>query len=274
MCWMGISVLCDGEIVGGIGFCAVGALVAVSAAIFTPICYVFDSDGVSLCYVFLPTERYLWKDIHTVTVESIGSGTKATIFDFFYEWVFHLEGKTVGKSRFYMSGNIRKSFRTKYLLQKYWDGTITGYLFEDVKKWFNKRKAKKQTQIERHYTDEIVVKEREVRANAREWLQPFVDEAKLYDLEIKTEYLYVTSDFEEQRSRPQEGYTYTLLGSIARVNETDEDRIVMFSADLLYVRLGKTAYRGVCNEHAEELQVTLSDAFSEIRQHGFEAYCE
>lgn len=51
--------------------------------------------------------------------------------------------------------------------------------------------------------------------------------------------------------------------------------MVVFSVDLLYTRLGKTAYRGVCNEHAiEELQVTLSDTFGEIKQHGFEVYCE
>ncbi len=275
LCWGGINLLCNGETAWGIGVSAAGVLCIVSVAIFTPFCYSFDSEGVSLCYVFFPTERYLWKDIHAVTVESIKIGAKATIFDFFYEWVFHLKGKTVGKSRFYMSGNIRKSFRTKYLLQKYWDGTITGYLFEDVKKWYNKRKTKKQTQIEMHYTDEVVVKEREIRADVRKWIQPFTDEAKQLGLEIKTEFLYITSDFEEWKSRPREGYTYTVVGTIARFNETDEDRMVVFSVDLLYTRLGKTAYRGVCNEHAnEELQVTLSDTFGEIKQHGFEAYCE
>ena len=44
-----------------------------------------------------------------------------------------------------MNGYIRKTFRTKYLLEKYWDGTITGYLFEDVKNWINKRKKRKKS---------------------------------------------------------------------------------------------------------------------------------
>ena len=38
-----------------------------------------------------------------------------------------------------MNGNMRKSFRNKKLLEQYWDGTITGYMFENVKKWFQKR---------------------------------------------------------------------------------------------------------------------------------------
>lgn len=272
-----IEFLIDSDITWAVGLGIAALLFIIVPAIFTPYCYAFDSDGVSLCYIFLPVERYLWKDIHAIEVEdtSIDTASRANIFEFFYAYVFSIKGTNVGKNRFYMNGHIRKSFRTKHLLEKYWDGTITGYLFEDTKKWINKRKNKKHSQINAHLTDEIVPMEREIRAETREWLKPFVAQAKQYNLDIKTKYFYITEDFEEFNSRPKEGYTYTFVAEIAHFNETDENRIVVVSVDLLYVRLGKTSYRGVKNKHIkEELEFTFSDVLNGIRQNGIEIYCK
>ena len=277
LAWGTIDFFLDGENAWGAGFGIVAFLVIVLTAMFTPYCYAFDSEGVSLCYIFLPVERYLWKDIRAIEVDytNIGTGSHANIFSFFYAYIFSIEGRNVGKTRFYMEGHIRKSFRTKHLLEKYWDGTITGYLFEDTKKRINKRKQKKKSQIKSHLTDEIVPMEREIRSEAREWLAPFVARAKQYDLDIKTKYLYITNDFEELNSRPQQGYTYTLFAEIARFGETNENRIVVVSVDLLYVRLGKTSYRGVKNKNAkEELEFTISDTLNEINKNGIESYCK
>ena len=136
-------------------------------------------------------------------------------------------------------------------------------------------KEKKQKQIKAHLTDEIVPMEREMRAKAKEWLEPFVAQAKCYDLEIKTKYLYITDDFEEFNSRPQEKYTYTLVAEIAHFDETDENRIVVVDVELLYVRLGKTAYRGVQNAHAkEEFDDIFSNVLNEVCKNGIEAYCK
>ena len=270
-----IDFFTDHEIAWGFGFAIVALLFTVPPAFFTPYCYAFDSEGVSLCYIILPTERYLWKDIYAIEVEDTSTSSKTILIDFFYAYVFAIQGTTVGKNKFYMNGHIRKSFRTKYLIEKYWDGTITGYLFEDTKKWINKRRTKKQKQIKAHFTDEIVPMEREIRKEAREWLKPFVEQAKEQNLDIKTTYLYITKDFEKLNSRPQEGYTYTLLAEIAHLGETDENRIVVISVDLLYARLGKTAYRGVRNAHAkEELDYIFSDALNEIGKNGIEVYCK
>jgi hypothetical protein len=83
--------------------------------------------------------------------------------------------------------------------------------------------------------------------------------------------IYITKDLDELNSRPQEGYTYTLVAEIARFNETDESRAVSVSTDLLYVRLGRTAYRGVKNEYAkDELEFTISD----VLKAGVEVYCK
>jgi len=125
-----------------------------------------------------------------------------------------------------------------------------------------------------HLTDEIAPMEREIRAQVREWIAPFVAQAKLYDLDIRTEYRYITENFEEQKSRPKEGYTYTLIAEISRPDETDEDRILVLSVDLLFVRLGKTAYRGVENKHIqEEIESSMSDVFAQIRKEGLEGLC-
>lgn len=274
--WGSIEFFLDNDNAWGWGFGIVGLLLIVLPAIFTPYCYAFDSEGVSLCYVFLPAERYLWKDIHAIEVEDIklGTASQVSIFDFFYAIVFSIKGTNVGESKFYMNGHIRKSFRTKHLLEKYWDGTITGYLFEDAKKRINKHKAKKQSQIKAHLADEVVPMEREARAETRERLKPFIAQAKQYNLDIKAKYFYITKDFEELISRPKVGYTYTLVAEISHVNETDENRIVVASVDLLYVRLGKTAYRGVKNKHIkEELEFTFSDVLNEINKNGIEVYC-
>ncbi len=275
--WGSIEFFIENDTAWSWGFGLVGLILIVLPAIFTPYCYAFDSEGVSLCYVFLPVERYLWKDIHAIEVEDIklGTASRVTIFDSFYASVFSIKGTNVGESRFYMNGHIRKSFRTKRLLEKYWDGTITGYLFEDAKKWIDKRKAKKHSQIKAHLTDEVVAMEREIRAETRELLKPFIAQAKQYNLDIKEKYFYITEDFEELKSRPKEGYTYTLVAEISHFNETDQNRIVVVSVDLLYVRLGKTVYRGVKNKHIkEELEFTFSDVLNEINKNGIEVYCK
>lgn len=174
-----------------------------------------------------------------------------------------------------MSGYIRKTFRTKHLIEKYWDGKISGLFLEEVKDWFRARKHKKEWEIKAHLTDEVAPMEREVRAEAKELLEPFVAQAKQYDLDIKSKFLYITKDFKELKSRPKEGYTYTLVSEISHFDETDENRIVVVSVDLLYVRLGKKAYRGVkSNVLKEELEFTYSDVLNEIYKNGIEIYCK
>ena len=273
--WGSVAFFTDGDPWWGLGLGIVSLLLIVLPAIFTPYCYVFDNEGISLRYLFFSTERYLWRDIHAIEVKDTISSSRSLLFELFFAYDFCIYGTSVGELKFFMKGHVRKSFRTKRLFEKYWDGTITGYLFEDVKAWSQKRKSKKKSQIKEHLTDEIVPMEREIRAKVREWLEPFVAQAKHYDLEIKTTYLYITKDFEELKSRPQKGYTYTLLAEIAHFGETDENRIVDLSVDLLFVRLGKTAYRGVQNIHAkEELDDTFSVVLNEIVKNGIEVYCK
>jgi hypothetical protein len=257
----------------GLGFAAVALLLILLPAFFTPYCYIFDSEGISLCYLFFPVERYLWNNISAITVEdiSIGSAGNYTLFELFYASVFSFKGRNEGPYRFYMHGHIRKTFRTKRLLEKYWDGTITGYLFEGLQE----RKRKKRAEITAHLSDEVVPMEQETRTQTREWLEPYIAQARLYDLRIKAKYLFITKDYEELKTRPKEGYTYTLVIEIARPGEKDENRILEVSMDLVYVRLGRKAYRGVINPHLqEEFRLTIPDTLNDIYKNGIESYYE
>ena len=75
--WGSIDLFLDNANAWGLGFCIVALLFIVLPAIFTPYCYSFDDEGVSLCYVFLPVERYLWKNIHAIEVDDIKFGTSS-----------------------------------------------------------------------------------------------------------------------------------------------------------------------------------------------------
>ena len=258
---------CD-EIIWGVILAVAACLLIFLPMIFTPCCYIFDSEGVSFCYILIPNERFLWNDIYAIEVEDISppySHMHSITLDFFYASVFCLKGSDSIKRRFFENVHIRKSFRTKKLLEKYWDGPITGYFFEDAKKWINKKRAKKQAYVNAHFTDEIVKMEREIRADAREWLKPILAQAKQNNLDVKLKYYYVTKDSKELKSRPQEGYTYSIDVEISHYNEIDENKIIVISADLLYVKLGKTSYRGVKNPKAkDELQIDFSDVLEKI----------
>lgn len=272
--WSSTIFFQEGDIALGLVLCIAALFFIVTSSILTPYCYVFDSEGVSLCYIFFPVERYLWNDVYAIEVRCIHS-SHSNIFELLFGNVFSIEGRNVGPLRFYMNGHIRKSFRTKYLLEKYWDGEITGYFFEGFQKWKRERKRKKQADAQMYLTAEVIPMEQETRDLTREWIKPYVAQAEQHDLYIKTNYYYVTKNFEEHKTRPKEGYTYTLVAEIAHFHEKDENRIVDISIDLVYVRLGKTAYRGVKNSALqEEFEFIFSDTLNEIYKNGIEVFCE
>ncbi len=262
----------ESELALGIGLIVFGAVFIGVPSAFMSCIYVFDEQGVSICYIFLPSERYLWKNIHQIeaTDDSTGS-SRSPIFDLLFSRTFQISGSVEGKLRFYMNGTIRRSIRTKYLLERYWDGEITGYFFEGVKERIQERKAKKQGMtIE---TDEIASQERETRKNAKSWIEPFLADAKQLDLQIDTRFIYVTRDSKESNSRPKKPYTYVAVAKISACGEENKDKFTEVSADLLFVRLGKKAFIGTLNKTAqEELTFYLEDTLNEIKKNGIDVY--
>ncbi|MBQ8184781.1 MAG: hypothetical protein IJ036_03235 [Lachnospiraceae bacterium] len=261
------------EIGIGIFFGIIGLLMLATPLLALPYCYLFDEKGVSAHYVFFPPERYLWENIHSIRVVNDSTSSSHAVFDLLFGQVFEIKGNVEGQKRFYMKGQIQKSLRTKHLLEAYWDGTITGYLGEDMKAWWNKHMRKKPKTAKHYLNSEIISMEKNARAKVQEYIKPFIDRAALFDLELHTEYIYLTKNFQETKKRPAATYTYLLLLEISYPGETNEDRILRLDVELLYGRLGKTDYKGVENKDAwTELHEMLTETLDEIERIGFENY--
>ncbi len=127
-----IVLLAEKNIIEGVVLGVIGLLVVILDAVLVPCVYIFDCEGVSICYTVFPSERYLWKNICAIEVEDESIGRRASVLDLFYGFVFAIQGECGGKRKFYMNGFVRKSSRTKRLFEKYWDGKIKGF-FDDAK---------------------------------------------------------------------------------------------------------------------------------------------
>lgn len=257
----------------GIVMLVIALFFIATPAILMPVIYVFDEKGVTICFLFFPNERYLWENIASIESTDDSSDSRHPILDLFFSRVFEISGAVEGKERFYMRGEIRRSRRTKHLLEKYWDGKITGYFIDDIKAWVNKRKGmKKEKPLN---SEKIAAMERELRANVKAWIEPYVEKAKQSGLTLDLRFVYVTKDLNESNSRPKTPYTYVAVVKLAKIGEADTERVVEVSADLMKGYALKKEYKGVKSSHAqEELAFYLEDTLKVISKNGMEAYLD
>ena len=254
---------------------SLGILAAVIAATFLivpmvlmPLCYRFDQEGVSLIYLFLPTERYLWQNLSAVTVHMESGHFGGMIFDSY----FQLHGKVEGKALFYKEGRIRKSRRTHKLLEQYWQGKITGFYTSELKTLAQRKADAEQRASKEHITDEIVPLEREKRAEARRLLNPLVAEAEKLNLSLNFAFYFITPDLTEHTVRPPKDYHYTVVVSLCRPEESDDSRILTVDAELLHVRLHRKGYRGLSMDNSlKNLESILDNTLKKAQKNGFES---
>ncbi len=253
--WISGVMLAEGETGAGI----VGLIIAIVmllGMIILPYGYRFDRKGITICYVFLPSERYLWSKIRAIQV---GYGRRGPGY-------FQLVGKSEGKERFYTEGQVCKNRRTKRLLESYWDGTITGYFFEDIRKWWRRRKDQQEKNMRRHRADEVVLMERTAREETRSALALWDARAAQMGISMKIKFCYTGEDEEESNSRPEGNYTYTAQVYLYPRGEQKANKCITVYSDLLHVRLGKTDYRGVKDEEAlTDLQEGLTELLDELQ---------
>ena len=255
----------------GIGMAFFGALFFIIPLCLMPLYYRFDSDGVSLKYLFLTEERYLWRNVWSIHLTD--DSTRTSIFNIFF-MVFQINGQVEGKHRRHMEGKIQKSIRTKHLIEKYWDGEVEGYLIDDIRDRINRRKAKKSIKSGKYSTETVSKDECYARESTREKIKPYISRAAMMDLELRCKFVYVTDDLEESNSRPKEKYEFTAMVEISRKGEPNEDMILCADSALLTVKLGKNEYvsskrKGAYRDLTEQLDIL----FDEIEKTGFEAYC-
>lgn len=267
--WLGICLLLEESIKFGLFFGILGLFCAVVPLICVPSHFIFESEGITFNYLFLQNERYLWKNIYkiTATIDSTNSTSKSYFFDSIFSRIFEIKGNVEGEKKPYMKGHINRNFRTKKLLEEYWDGNISG---TSSKKKKNKKKDNNKT----YDTTEIAALEREVQAKVSTLLEPYSATAKLHNIKLKKKFVYVNEEFDEFDSRPLDNYTYSLIVEISHFGETNPDRIIEEDADLLFAHLGKSAYKGVINKNLEkDLDEGLGYTLNEIYQNGIEVYC-
>lgn len=266
--WGGIRFLAENVKDFGYFFCGIAALFILVPIIILPYCYIFDSEGLTFKRIFFRDERYLWENICriTATIDS-SSNSKYAFIEVIISRIFEIKGNVEGEKKPYMDGHMNRNFRTKKLLEEYWDGNISG---TSSKKKKNKNKDNNKT----YDTTEIAALEREVQAKVSTLLEPYSATAKLHNIKLKKKFVYVNEEFDEFDSRPQQDYTYILLIEISQFGETDPERVVEEDADLLFAHLGKSAYKGVINKNLEkDLDERLGYTLNEIYQNGIEVYC-
>lgn len=267
-----VACFCVDERGTGIFF-AVLWVIGFIGSLFEPCCYIFDKDAVAIIYVLFKKEKYLWKNIKSVNFKYHSEYSAREII-FLSQYVFEIDGKVEGEEKWYMKHYVRKSRKSKKLMEQYWDEIFESD-FVKFKKKVRKKQIEKQKKIDEHFSDEVVKAEREVRARLRECAKPYIEKAREHNLYIKLRFYYVTENGKELTSRPEEWYAYTADAEISYMGETDEDKKVFADEELLYVRLGKKGYKFTEVKGFEEsFRDVLEDSLSTIIEKGIDFYCE
>ena len=268
----------EGNIGLGVSTLFFAILLITIAPIFMPLYYRFDKSGISICYIFLQEERYLWSNVYTITI--IDGTTRPSLLNLFLR-DFEIGGTVEGKHRKHMHGKIPKNRKTERLIKKYWQGEIDGHLIDDIKDFIDDTKdfvanigAKKAMKSGNYNSENVARAERVARKETQERIKPYISRFAMIDLELRYKFVYVTDDLDELNSRPKEKYEFTALIEISRKGETNEDMILCADSALLTVKLGKNEYvsskrKGAYRDLTEQLDIL----FDEIEKTGFEAYC-
>ncbi len=250
------------------------ALLFLFGSFTNPLFYVFSSTGITLVYLILPNERYLWKDVESVDAGFIFEHGRN--FQLLSLPVYEINGTLDSNLYFYMSGYICKTLRNKHLIEKYWKNEVNGY-FGDLKTSFKKHRTKRAKALaearRKQLESEILPLERRARAQLRDTVKDLTDQAQRGRLALRINYLYVTNMGQETHSRPDESYSYLAYAEISRPGETDERRILAKSVFLVSVHLGKRSVKGTLHQRAKELLYSaVNEALIEIAEKGIDAY--
>lgn len=120
---LGIYLVIDNISAPRAGILLSGLAFLVGGMIKEPLCYGFDEEGLTLYFVFLPKEAYLWKNIRRIkNTKAYSSSTP--ILNMIFSNIYEINGKVEGKQYFYMQGEVSRSLRTKKLFEKYWNKKI------------------------------------------------------------------------------------------------------------------------------------------------------
>ena len=250
------------------------ALLFLFGSLTNPLLYVFSRAGITLFYLILPNERYLWKDIESVDAGFVFE--QGRNFQLLSLPVYEISGTPDSNLYFYMNGYVCKTHRSKRLIETYWGHEVNGYL-SDLKialKKHRSKQAKAMAQARRRQLEtEILPMERAARAELRDAVKELTDQAQRGSLELRMDYLYLAGKGQESHSRPDESYRYLACAEISRSGETDGNRILVKCVFLMNVHIGKRSVSGKLHRNAKDLlRSAVGEALAEIAEKGIDAY--
>ncbi len=221
---------------------------------------VADEEGVSIYYLPFVKESYKWSEIRKIEIVEDRSYRK-TCLDYFwkvYKIVPMKEQNYKGSKyhSFFHSSEIFKTFLSKRMLKKYWNGAIE----DDSFSWFKKHCTKTKKNVKYDLT-EVRQKEKAVRDSLKSTVAQYEAKAKLYGKTIDASCTYFIDD-EDFGSRPKENYSY--VAEIFVEKENDEENIFYIKAEILFVRYGKSNVKITENKSAfDEIANKINEAIED-----------
>lgn len=226
-------------------------------SVIIPKLYVADEKGISIYYLPFVKEYFKWNEIKRIKIKK--SYSRSIIFDFLWKEyeIIPIKEKRYKGSKYHSifhSSEISRTFLTRRMIKKYWDGNIE----DDSFSWFKKHFSKEKDKTVRYDLTEVKQKEKSARDMLKQTVSQYESKATLYGKTIDASCTYFTDD-EDLGSRPKENYSY--VAEIFVEKENDEDNSFYITVELLFVSYGKKSVKITENKKAfDEIADRLNEA--------------
>lgn len=251
---------------GDTGFALLGGiltLVFIFGTVIAPKLYIADEEGISLYYLPFVKEYFKWNEIKRIKIKK--SYSRSIIFDFLwkeYEIIPIKEKRNKGSKyhSIFHGSEISRTFLTRRMIKKYWDGNIE----DDSFSWFKKRFSKEKDVKIKYDLTEVKQKEKWARDMLKQIAAQYESKAALYEKTIDASCTYFT-DEDDFNSRPKENYSY--VAEIFVEKENDEKSSFYITAELLFVSYGKKSMKITQNKNAfDEIAEKINEAIEQTEK--------
>ncbi len=238
---------------------AVGLLFLI-LSYFSPNKYVFDNDGISICFLNSKRQRFLWKNIGRVACHTEYTNKGGKYF------VYKIYGKSEFEKSFFMNSTLPKSKKIKSFFNEYIADKLVD--FTEIPKF---RKNDPECDIFKY----ILNLEKFTRENVEKYIEPFYSEFKDLGLSYKVKFAYFSDDedYIEYIDRPKGKSSYSAFFEISKPNETNEDMIIKWETALVEVDTNKLKPKNFVDSEMILISLMfLDDMVADVKLNGFDEY--
>ena len=292
--YVGLAVLCAGVSVGGFSTAAetadgrgfaillgavflIAFLYAVAGVLFMPCFYVLDKSGLCAYYVLgFFREKTPWETIPSVATipgSMLLFGAELLYVTNMIPWFFDsfsfLEQTKGQKRRFFMRGEMVRTVRGRYLLERYTgipveDGIFVGLLRETARDL--RVRMGRPPKLERRI---LRLRTRFAREAVEELLEELTETAAQRDLRMQADFYYREVNGTHRRFQrfPHMLCTYHVDVTISRQSNPSGEPVTVLSAPLVHIRPASSHYvmlyeRKRADELEKQLRALLRDGSS------------